>query len=238
MCTITYLPTAKDAFILTSNRDESKMRPTHPPAIEQRNGVSLLFPKDSFAGGTWICLSDRNRLACIMNGAFEKHEWKPPYRKSRGLVMLELFDYPRVDDFIAQYDFEGIEPFAMIIYDHLIMTEFRWDGSKKHVKPLDANQPQIWSSASLYPKEVREKREAWFNEWLAGREIFEQADIVNFHQFGGEGDRENDFVMNRYDIVQTVSITSIVKTQQGATMSYHDLAEKKIYNAKIQFHER
>ncbi len=238
MCTITYLPTAKDAFILTSNRDESKIRPTQPPAVEEKGGIKLLYPKDAVAGGTWICISGHNRVACIMNGAFEKHEWKPPYRKSRGLVMLDLFGYKIIDDFFNGYDFIGIEPFTMIVYDNMKMMEFRWDGSRKHDRQVDASLPHIWSSASLYPKPVRDKREGWFREWLKGRKDFRQDEILKFHRFGGEGDRQNDFVMNRYDMVQTVSITSIVKSPSGASMRYHDLVADAISETTLQFSGR
>jgi len=238
MCTITYLPTGKDSFILTSNRDESKIRPTYPPAIEIKENVKLLFPKDALAGGTWICVSDKNRIACIMNGAFEKHEWKPPYRKSRGLVVLDLFGYKTTNEFFQEYDFEGIEPFTMIIYDNLKITEFRWDGKHKQDKTVDASLPHIWSSASLYPKPVRDKRKGWFQDWLKGRGDFRQEDILKFHRFGGEGDRQNDFVMNRYDMVQTVSITSIVKTSVSASMRYHDLVTDAISETTLQFSGR
>ncbi|HXH18539.1 MAG TPA: NRDE family protein [Chitinophagales bacterium] len=237
MCTITYLPTHKDSFILTSNRDESKVRPTFPPAIEKAGNVKLLFPKDAVAGGTWICISSKNRVACLMNGAFEKHAWNPPYRKSRGLVVLDLFQYESVDDFMNGYNFEGIEPFTLIIYDRLSMTEFRWDGKDKYSKAIDTLQPHIWSSASLYPRAVRERRENWFRKWLEGRKKFLQDEILEFHRFGGEGDKENDFVMNRYDIVQTVSITSIVKTPQQAAMRYHDLIDSRISEITIEFEQ-
>lgn len=234
MCTVTYLPIGKN-FIFTSNRDESKIRPTQPPVVEQRDGYQLLYPKDAIAGGTWICLSNLNRVANLMNGAFERHEWKPPYRISRGVVLLDLFKHDKVDDFIKSYDLEGVEPFTMIIIDNGTMTELRWDSVKKHVKPLETNKPQIWSSASLYPKMIRDKREMWFNEWLKGRTSFEQKDILSFHHHGGEGDKENDVVMNRYDMVQTVSVTSVVKREKGASMHYHDLIANTTAETTIEF---
>ena len=223
MCTITYLPLGKDSFILTANRDESRIRPTQPPAIEDRGEQKLLYPKDAIAGGTWICISNQNRVAALMNGAFERHEWKPPYRRSRGLVMLDLFDFETASDFFENYDFDGIEPFTMIVYDDMKLTEFRWDSKQKHLKQLDVTKPMIWSSAPLYPKTIREKRESWFQEWLQKVKEYKPKEIFDFHKFGGEGDQENDFVMNRYDIVQTVSITSVVKETTRAAVHYQDL---------------
>lgn len=235
MCTVTYLPVGKNAFILTSNRDESRIRPTQVPVAENFGNYQLLFPKDAIAGGTWICLSNLNRVACLMNGAFERHEWKPPYRVSRGIVLLDSFKYPRAEDFIEQYDLNGVEPFTMIVNDNNRMTELRWDSSKKHIKSLPTDKPQIWSSASLYPKVIRDKREEWFGKWLEGRTRFEQKDILDFHHHGGEGDTENDVVMNRYDMVQTVSVTSVVKNEYSASMYYHDLVAGRTSEASIAF---
>lgn len=237
MCTVTFLPVGKDAFIFTSNRDESKIRPTQIPVLENFGSYQLLFPKDAVAGGTWICISNLNRLACLMNGAFERHEWNPPYRMSRGIVLLDLFKENSVTDFLENYDLNGVEPFTMIIIDSGQMTELRWDNVKKHIKPLETDKPQIWSSASLYPKPVREKREQWFKKWLAGRTAFEQKDILDFHHHGGEGDKENDILMNRYNMVQTISVTSIVKNAQSASMYYHDLVAGRTTETTIAFEQ-
>ncbi|GIV32513.1 MAG: hypothetical protein KatS3mg031_0048 [Chitinophagales bacterium] len=233
MCTITYLPTGRDTFILTSNRDESKIRPTYPPAIEDAGELKLLYPKDALAGGSWIGISSRNRIAGLMNGAFEKHEWKPPYRLSRGLVLLDLLKSNSLKTFIDDYPLSGIEPFTVIVYDAGSLTELSWDGLKKHIRQVDPEKAHIWSSASLYPKPVREKRERWFREWLNNHPQYNQEAILAFHRFGGEGDPENDFVMNRYDIVQTVSITSIMKLPDRAQMTYVDLITNQTSEVSI-----
>ena len=234
MCTVTFLPTGKDAFILTSNRDESGMRPTDPPAITESEGVQLLFPKDAFAGGSWICLSNQNRVVNLLNGAFEKHEWNPPYRKSRGLVLLDFFKFHDAGHFNKEYNLKGIEPFTLVIYEQEKLAEFRWDGNEMSIVPKDTSLPHIWSSASLYPKLVREKRKSWFKEWLKDRNSYTWEEVLHFHKHGGEGDKENDFVMNRYGVVQTVSITSIIKNTDDATMIYHDLIKQSSTKASMK----
>ena len=90
MCTVTYLPLENDGFILTSNRDESPMRKTIPPKKYLENGVELAYPKDQLAGGTWIGASTKNRLVCLLNGAFKKHERNSYYKMSRGLVVKNI----------------------------------------------------------------------------------------------------------------------------------------------------
>ncbi len=90
MCTVTYLPIGNDQFILTSNRDESPMRKTIAPKKYDEQGIALVYPKDELAGGTWIGLSEKNRLVCLLNGGFEIHERKGPYAMSRGLIVRKI----------------------------------------------------------------------------------------------------------------------------------------------------
>ena len=53
MCSVSFVP-LEDGFLLTSNRDEKRFRPTIEPKIYLENKVKLLYPKDEKAGGTWI----------------------------------------------------------------------------------------------------------------------------------------------------------------------------------------
>ena len=82
MCTVTYLPLGNNDFILTSNRDEDPKRKTIPPKEYLEDGVKLTYPKDELAGGTWIGLSEKSRLICLLNGGFTKHSREESYRMS------------------------------------------------------------------------------------------------------------------------------------------------------------
>ena len=50
----------------------------------------MLFPKDKTAGGSWIGVSDKNRVLCVLNGGFAFHQRQSFYRLSRGVVMRDL----------------------------------------------------------------------------------------------------------------------------------------------------
>ena len=56
---------------------------------------------------------------------------------------------------------------------------------------------------------------------------------MNFHEFGGTGDKENDLLMNRNNHTLTVSITSIHKTEAGTFMKYKDVEAQKLFNIRI-----
>ena len=229
MCTVTYLPTST-GFILTSNRDEALVRkPAETPATVSLGGSEVLFPRDGEAGGTWVATADNNRTVCLLNGAFHWHKHLPPYRKSRGLVVLDFFKTSSAQDFNQHYDLEGIEPFTLLIVEQQQLFEFRWDGQQKFFKPLDARQPHIYCSATLYTPEVVAMRRKWFATWLEKHAAYNSRDILSFHLFAGEGDENTQVRMSIYGIVKTVSITCIEMSGGRQVMYYSDLQGEKSY---------
>jgi hypothetical protein len=233
MCTVTFIPKGDNDFILTQNRDESPNRSAHHLVKVNQNGKELLFPRDAGAGGTWIAASNSNQLVSILNGAFTKHKHLPPYRKSRGIMALEFFDYSNAGHFFKAYKFEGIEPFTMLIYDDGKLFDFRWDDQYKFIEELNVNQKHIWASSTLYTKEAKMKRKNWFEEWQKDRTDFSQTAILDFHRTAGDGDPENDLVMNRSNKVRTTSITSIFRKDTKFEMYYSDLLSGKVLVDKI-----
>ncbi len=227
MCTVTYIPTEAGKFILTSNRDERIIRSTLPPQTETINNTMVLFPKDEKAGGTWIAAGDNGRVCCLLNGAFEKHEKLLNYAKSRGKIILEAFEYDNLINFFETVLLTDVEPFTLIVVDNNKLYEFRWDGNKKHLKNLDVLNPQIWSSATLYSKQIRKKRENWLNTWLNNQTQLDSNSVMNFHSFSHGNDNENDVIMERKNGLKTVSITQIEFNINNFKMHYHDLLKKE-----------
>lgn len=223
MCTVTYIPKGTDHFILTSNRDESAKRISSAPQFQITQSQHLVFPVDPQSGGSWIAVAPNNRTACLLNGAFDKHQHQPPYRRSRGLVLLDSFDYADPGEFVNSYDFKGIEPFTLVLYRPKSLFEIRWDEVDVHFERLNSSQPHIWSSSTLYNQEVRQRRAQWFTQWLEENKQPVLNDIMDFHQFGGEQDLKNGLVMNRENLVQTLSITAIHKQPAAIEMHHLDL---------------
>lgn len=230
MCTVTYIPIEPGKFILTSNRDERLFRPTSSPIAESIGDTTVFFPRDEKAGGTWIAAGDNGRVCCLLNGAFEKHKRKSHYSKSRGKIILESFEHDSLPIFFHSVYLNEVEPFTLIVSDNtheLKLYEFRWDGSKKHLKELDVLSPQIWSSATLYSKQIREDRETWFNTWLKAKAQIECDNIMSFHSFPHGSDPENDLIMERADGLKTVSITQIEFSTDSFNMLYYDLLKEQ-----------
>lgn len=227
MCTVTFLPLGSNNFILTSNRDEQKKRETLPPGKYKENGVELVFPKDKLAGGTWIGTSSKNRLICVLNGAFENHLKKPSYKKSRGVIAKEILKEDQFELYIDNLDLNNIEPFTLIIVDWnndaLNLFELIWDEQNKRFSKL-ANEPKIWSSSTLYSNEIKETRRNWFNNWISKKE-FTSESILKFHH-SEIGDKEQSVLMKR-SYVETVSITSVKKENEILEMLYEDVVHSK-----------
>jgi hypothetical protein len=138
-------------------------------------------------------------------------------------MALDFFEFPMAELFFTGFNFDGIEPFTMVAFDNGNLFEFRWDGTKKHLKALDAEGKHIWSSATLYAPDIRLRREQVFQNWLAETPGISRENILQLHKTGSIGDPQQDFVMNRDNRVRTVSITSIAKNHDDVVMQYFDL---------------
>lgn len=229
MCTVTFIPRGFNDFILTSNRDEAPNRETLPPSTYTINDTQLLFPKDTVAGGTWIGLSEKNRLICLLNGGFTTHERKEKYRMSRGIIVTDLLTSEDALDSINTYDLHDIEPFTIILVDwekDLKLYELVWDGAKAHLeeKPI---APTIWSSSLLYSEAVKKKRESWFSEFLFKKMRPSEENILDFHKTGGEGDSKTNLIMDR-GFVKTKSVTQIQKNAESTSMRYEDIERQTV----------
>lgn len=220
MCTVTYIPTGPQSFILTSNRDENPQRATGSPdancTISQEEYV--VFPKDQRAGGTWIAISSLNRMACLLNGAFVKHQHRPPYRKSRGLIVLDFFSAAGIRSFVENIDLDGVEPFTLVMIDRGELGELRWDGSQKYFRALDSSEAWIWSSATLYDEQTAAAKEIRFRQWLAVHDTPLPEEVSHFH-----GVNNPEGYLLDLPVVKTVSITSVENTGDTLCMVYHDL---------------
>lgn len=221
MCTLSFIPNNKGTsdFIVTSNRDESAGRGTIPPKTYLEMGVEMLYPKDEVAGGTWIGASSKNRLVCLMNGAFEPHQRKKTYRMSRGVVVKKLLSAETTIDFMDHFDFQGIEPFTIVAVDWStkpLLWQLVWDGTKKHVAELPV-RPYIWSASMLYSEEIKKEREHIFKEFLRKNTSKKLTGgmLLDFHQ---------QFKINR-KYVKTTSITQFEHKNGETNMRYFPLDE-------------
>ncbi len=228
MCTVTYIPKGNSNFILTTNRDEAVGRTTLVPDFYDVDGVKMVFPKDVVAGGTWIGISEKSSVICLLNGGFENHVRAGDYKMSRGVVVKELLKAGDLSAAIDDFDYKGIEPFTIIAINWssvLKATELVWDGNKAHINVLPS-MPKIWSSSSLYDTAMKQKRCDWFDAFLK-EGTFEASDVYDFHTTAGEGNTHVDVLMDR-GFLKTVSVTQIEKIDDDCAMTYYDLQKDEV----------
>ena len=223
MCTVTYLP-LNDRILITSSRDEKISREVAemPEVVEFKSG-KILYPRDGRAGGTWIAMHNNGNVMVLLNGGFKAHVPFPAYRKSRGLIFLDIFDCAAPASAFQSIDLQEIEPFTLVILQQEALFECRWDGSEKYVIPLPTDTPRIWSSVTLYDEEVRTKRKHWFEKWLNRKQFINADQVLSFHEFAGDGDERNSLRMSRDGVLHTVSITGVEILRDKAVMRYKDL---------------
>lgn len=233
MCTVTFIPLQNNDFILTSNRDEHRLRETVAPQKYTENGVEMVFPKDKKSGGTWIGTSSKNRLVCVLNGAFEKHKKKNIYRKSRGLIAKEILKSENFEKYIIDLNLKEIEPFTMIIVDwnntQLQCFELIWDEKLKYFNKMN-NEPKIWSSSTLYEASIKELRKKWFNDWQSSEEKTSES-MLKFHHLE-KGPKEQSILMYRPNI-QTVSVTQVQKITSKITIYYEDVVHENSIKTSV-----
>ena len=196
----------------------------------------MLFPKDSSKGGTWIGVTEKNRTLCLLNGAFIKHNVTGNYFKSRGLVVLDFFKADDRLSFIDSYSLDGIEPFTLIIIDNteeLSLTELKWDGTTKHVTKKNVTKCHIWSSSTLYSAEEAEEKQAQFSEHISPDNSAEE--LQNYHEFGTAQSPELMAYINSSNSIETISITQIVHSKYGASMTYKSLLDARTDTKRIKF---
>jgi len=235
MCTVTIFAKGDNDFVLTSNRDEAPNRISLPPDFYSVKHTKMLFPKDEKAGGTWIGVSEKNRLICLLNGGFDLHQRKDKYRLSRGVVVKDLLASEEVVTAMEGYNLQDIEPFTIVVADwntDLQFYELVWDGSQKHLTKLP-KEARVWSSSTLYTKAMREERKQWFEDFKSKNEL-SSAKALQFHQNTNIENTEYGVIMDR-GFVKTTSITQVEKSKDKISMTFKNLQTNSQFSKSFLF---
>jgi len=218
MCTIVFIPTSEQEFILAHNRDESPKRAKAlPPQLISVSDREVLSPIDGSKHGSWI-FTNNNQTVFLFNGGFEKHKHKPPYDRSRGKIVLETLGYDSHQRFLDDVNLEGVEPFTQVFISHKNdqrqILELIWDGTQKHIRLLEW-APFIRSSSTLYNSSIRFQKERQFEKWL---QTNIPQDVLNFMQ-------NTSFeipTMLKHPLVETISTTIVTLENGESGMAYVD----------------
>ncbi|MCP9753532.1 hypothetical protein EGI32_21485 [Ferruginibacter sp. HRS2-29] len=225
MCTVVFIPTTDSTFF-ASLRDENPLRPeASAPAIRLRNGIKTLSPADALAGGTWVCVNDLGSVFILLNGGFNNHTRQKNYTRSRGLIVHEISAARQPLIFWSQLELNDTEPFTLVVWYLDKLYQLVWDGQEKHQSRLPETECHIWSSSTLYNSGARLYRTGLFNEWAMAGHVISCESILDF--FRSYTDATNGFIMNRNEVVKTLSYSFIEITgNKKALMHYLQLPDK------------
>lgn len=224
MCTVTYIPKGNDTFYLTQSRDESIKRAIASPPIRKKiNGIYHIFPVDPEGMGTWIGTSETGRTASLLNGGSSPYSHNPPYRHSRGLIIMDYFSYADYDEFISKYNFENLEPFTLLVFEYGKIFELIHNENGIQSNSLDPSKAFIYSSTTLYSEERIHDKKLNFLEWYFYNEELDQSMILDFHRNYLYENEEDKSILPEGVILKTVSITSLSMSSSSSKVDYFDL---------------
>ncbi len=187
--------------------------------------MKLLYPKDGKAGGSWCAVTEHGNAAVLLNGGTKDHTPTGNYVKSRGIIFLDIMASKEPLMRFSNIILNNIEPFTIIAVYKNHLFELIWTGNNKMLNQLDCTQTYIWSSVTLYDETTRLLRKRWFTQWQEAfiEKAITRESIESFHRFKDPSDISNSIVMNRNNLIKTVSISIMEINHTNATVYYNDL---------------
>ncbi len=220
MCTLTWL-VAPRGYEVFFNRDELNTRQRAAPPQKIRDaGVAVIAPRDTDAGGTWICVNEYGSAMCLLNNyaaiaATDRKDWI-----SRGQLLRELAHMPAaaVIPHLRNQPLARYRGFTLALFDGVKQPRLLcWDGSQLSV--ADAREMPI-SSSSFDTARVVAARTDWFQKNHADTGV-SAASLRNYHHSHGHGKGASSVCMHRGD-ASTVSFSHLVVTANRIDFHYHD----------------
>ncbi|MBK8035532.1 MAG: NRDE family protein [Verrucomicrobiaceae bacterium] len=163
MCSLSWYhqPGGYEVFF---NRDEKKTRGrATPPALQEKEGVRYLSPRDADAGGTWLLANEHGVTLALLNYWHSNAEERIP-TLSRGLLLSSLAAQKSAEAAVQQVRAMSLTDygsFTLAAFDHSIVAApwaLRWDG--RSALSLAAEMPLC--SSSFLPEAVIATRQQSF----------------------------------------------------------------------------
>jgi uncharacterized protein with NRDE domain len=226
MCTVSFYRHDK-TVIITSNRDENIHRPSATvPNVQSFGNKKIYYPKDPQAGGTWFAADATGNAFVLLNGAELKHEHSPPYRKSRGLILLEIASSTSPLKCWDTIDLTNIEPFTIVSFVEHELIEMTWDGHQKKKTSKNHLSSFLWASSTLYSPAIQQARKQWFQNFIIEKSRPLTSDnLIHFHTQTQSEDKVNGLVISRNGILLTKNITQFHMEDTQVRMVHLDLVE-------------
>jgi hypothetical protein len=221
MCTMTWF-VRDHGYELFFNRDERTSRHRAlPPEISVAEGVKIVAPTDTDAGGTWIAANQHGVTVCLLNHyQFEQLETYKTW-VSRGAIVRHFATATCVADVVTQFaslplaDYRAFRLFVIEPSgDNALCV---WDGHAPRVE-TDVCAPK--SSSSVDAVHVKGIRKALFQNLGLSASTSTDA-FVNYHASHLPARSKESVCMHRED-ANTVSFTHVAVLKDSVEMRYAD----------------
>ncbi len=166
VCTMTWR-TLGGGYEIFFNRDERRERkPACAPAVQRRDAVRFIAPRDGDRGGTWIAVNELGVSFCLLNGAGgSTGTAQPESPTSRGMVPLSLVAAGTVDLAalaLRELKLSHFRPFVIVVLAPGARGLVgHWSGRSLDLRmALPPDQPLV--SSSFCDEQVRMSRVAVF----------------------------------------------------------------------------
>jgi uncharacterized protein with NRDE domain len=233
MCTVSFVPAGR-RYIFTFNRDEQPERQTLCYITHlQLAFKDIYYAKDSKTGGTWFAADNKGTVAMLFNGAFIRHKKQTKYKKSRGIILLELIASQKVLYSFKQQDLDNTEPFSIILFEYQKLFRLTWDGNNKHIARLKTDKSHIFSSVTLYDEDVQQQRKKWMNDFLTNSATVNEEIIYGFHANYNAADKQNGLLIKREGCCSTISISQAVLQNKNLLIKHWDINTENFYQQSV-----
>lgn len=195
------------------------------------------MPLDPQGGGSWVGGSEDGRAACLLNGARETHESRPPYARSRGLILRDSFEWKDPREFAEKIPLQAIgkekldiEPFTLVLCsagDPPKLTVLRWDGDERDIEEYGLHSPMIFNAAKLYSKRVIQQSVARFDRFLQQLAALPtRSDLERFNRSENYPDKLQKAGEEAIEGLDTLSTTTVSLQPSNVRLEYCDHKER------------
>jgi hypothetical protein len=229
MCTVAFVPLGGGGYALGHNRDERRTRSRGlPPERLERDGRTVVAPRDPDGSGTWIGLHGDGVTFCLLNALESRPERLPPEPVSRGLILWEMLHLDGADAIgtrLADLEDElrGIRAFHLVVAEPswggrpASSVRFRWDGDA--LERDHHESPRLYVSSSLDPTGAERARAI---SWRRFRERHDEIGPAELGEWLASHEPERgplSVCMHRPE-AKTVSRTLITVSPESISLSY------------------
>jgi len=229
MCTVAFVPLRGGGYVLGHNRDERRTRSRGlPPERLERDGRTIIAPRDPDGGGTWIGVHDGGATFCLLNATENRPERLPPEPSSRGLILLEMLHLDSADAIGSRLadlenELRGVRAFHLVVAEPsrdgrpAVSIRYRWDGDA--LERDDHEGPRLYVSSSLNQTGAERARASSWRRFCERHEEIGPAELRGWLA-SHEPERGPLSVCMHRPEARTVSRTLITVTPESIELSY------------------